>query len=101
MKRNDSFAENTVRTGCIASGVGAGCGLAFFATCASVGVAKSVREPMGVSSVIIGAFVALLIVVLVFLLVRQNVEMRQLRDEMARRDSSTAAEEGEGAQPLK
>ena len=99
MKSNDSFAEKTVRVGCIASGVGAGCGLALFATCASVGVAKAAEQPFGLVSIIVSLLVAAVLVVLVFLLVRKNMEVRLLREEMAQRQKSTSPEDGQGHNP--
>ena len=85
---NESFTEKTVRLGCLASGVGAGCGLAFFATCASVGVgfARSAKPELGLWSMVISLGVAAVVVVLVFLLVRKNTELRLLREKMERKD---------------
>ena len=87
MKKNDSFAENTVRLGCIGGGIGAGCGLALLGTCASVGVAKVTNGDIGMWTMIISLAVAVVVVSLVYLLVRKSVELRLLRDRLKEKDS--------------
>ena len=91
MKMNGSFAEKTVRLGCIASGVGAGCGLTLFATCAAVGVAETAKGAPGIWSAIISLCVIAVVVTLVYLLVRKSMELRLLRDEMKPKDEPPQA----------